>query len=346
MSEPLLTIGIPHKDRSNFLGRAIESCLRQTMPARIIVADQGHTDETAEVMDRYADNPLVMHLPTEATNLWQNWEAVARACDTPFFAWCQDDDIVAPAVKRGDGSLVPGTGFVHRVLAAFDQFPDALHWQGRLYCAIAPPDGSIDDLMATPWGQSFPWVHMPMLAQKPLQWPGEILPPASYLTSWGMSPGVAFRCGEAFDKALAYMPADCALMHERLILASMGIQGPWIADPMVAGYWVHHGRNESFGQHVDQERQTQVMIEHLDECMDVIDWQDVFEEWCKTMNPAQVLGFLNDFQCKASRHAEDLQLAMARSLKGRVEAAECPVHLRDEVRGSDLASLDEALVWN
>ncbi len=277
-------------------------------------------------MAAYAGNESVEHLYSTASNLWENWEAAARACDTPYFAWLQDDDVVAPAVKREDGSLIPGTGFAHRVCAAFEKFPEALHWQGRLYCGVCAPDGGIDDIMAAPWGQSFPWVLMPIIRQAPLQWPGEVLPPASYLTSWAMSPAVAFRCGVQFNKALSCMPDDASLMNERLILAYMGMQGPWIADPAVAGYWIHHGSNESYKQHVDQERQTEVMIEFLDECMDRVDWEAVFTQWCLVMNPMQVLGFLNDFQCHSSRHAERLTTIMAESLKGRVEQTDEPKH--------------------
>ena len=320
---PKLTIGIPHLDRTSLLKRALESCIRQTVPVHIIVADQGHTQATRDLCAVYD----VEHVLTEPGTLWDNWEAAARHCDTPYFAFCQDDDIISPALKREDGTLIPGTGYAHRVLAAFERFPEALHWQARLYCGFCPEDGGIDDVMAAPWGQSFPWVMMPIIKQAPLQWPGQILVPTAYLTSWAMSPAVAFRCGEELNKALSCMPPDAALMAERLILATMGMQGPWIADPMVAGYWIQHSGNESHRQHVDQERQTGVMIEYLDECMDRTDWQDVFGQWCLTMNPMQIVGLANDFQCKASRHAETLLKIMAESLKGRVEAAEPPKHL-------------------
>jgi hypothetical protein len=287
----------------------------------VIVADQGGLAETAAVL---ADYPMVEHVRTKATGLWDNWEAAARACDTPFFAWLQDDDILAPAVKREDGSLIPGTGYAHRVLAAFERFPEALHWQSRLYIGMAGDDAGLDDVMAVPWGGSFPWVVMPIIRQSPLQWPGQVLVPTAYLTSWAMSPAVAFRCGEAFNKTLDFMPPDAGLMYERLLVASMGMQGPWIADPMVAGYWIHHSANESYRQHVDQDRQTQVLTEFLDECMDHTDWEDIFASWCKVMNPIQINGFLNEFQCGTSRHADALKRIMAQSLRGRVEGCEAP----------------------
>lgn len=322
---PQLTIGIPTLDRHHYLGRALESCFRQTAPVHVIVADQGGLPETKDICDQFAaDGHDVEHIRTQATTLWENWEAAARACDTPFFSWLQDDDIVATSVKRQDGSVVAGTGYAHRVLAAFERFPDALHWQGRYQCGVCPPGGGVDSIMMAWWGQGGPWVHMPTNTQAPLQWPGQIIAPVCYLTSWTLSPAVAFRCGKEFTRMLDYMPPDCGLNYERLTISAMGMQGPWIADPVIAGYWIHHGANESYKQHVDQDRQKQVMIEFLDEILDNSEWADLFASWCLAMNPMQVLGFLNDFGCNSSRHADRLKRIMGASLQGRVEGVEAP----------------------
>jgi glycosyltransferase involved in cell wall biosynthesis len=322
-SDPLLTIGIPTLDRHRFLRRAIDSCLRQTVPTQVIVADQGHLDETAQIIASYPPSQ-VRHVKTDATTLWDNWKACAKACETVYFSWLQDDDIVSPSVRRANGTEVPGTGFAHRVCAAFDEFPAALHWQGRLYCGVCHEDGTLDDVMASWWGQSGPWVLMPIIKQRPLQWPGEILVPTSYLTSWSLSPAVAFRCGEKFTAALDYLPTDADLYAERLIVAALGMQGPFIADPVVAGYWIHHGQNESYKQHAVQEKQKAVAIEFLDELMRHTDWKEVFRQWCLVMNPMQIMGFGNDFQMEASVYATELKDVMAQSIKGRVEVATDP----------------------
>ena len=85
--QPRLTIGIPTVNRPEMLQRAISSCLAQTVPVHIVVADQGHAEETAAVMARYGDHSQVEHVLTRATCIRENWEAAARACDTPFFSW-------------------------------------------------------------------------------------------------------------------------------------------------------------------------------------------------------------------------------------------------------------------
>ena len=52
MSTPRLTIGIPTLDRPTLLQRAIDSCLAQTVPVKIMIADQGNTEGTKLVLDR------------------------------------------------------------------------------------------------------------------------------------------------------------------------------------------------------------------------------------------------------------------------------------------------------
>jgi glycosyl transferase family 2 len=292
----------------------------------VLVSDQGHTDAVAAVMRRYNDHPHVEHIRSEATCLAENWECAARHCDTPYFAWLQDDDVIARGVSA-------------RICASFRQFPGALHYQSRLYC-------SINEKVAAWWGSAGPWVQMNFLDGEVAQWPGEVLVPAMYLSSWALSPAVAFRCGEQFNRALDFMPVDADLMAERLILAVMGSQGPWIADPVLFGYWRHGTGNESYKQHHDQARQTQVMIGKLDELMDVTDWEPCFSQWLQCMSPLQVMGWLNGFECDASRHADSLRRVMAESLSGRVAAVPPPATAtataaRDSGTGAD----NRDLVW-
>ena len=188
----------------------------------VIVADQRQTDKTPKLCDDIVSIRMSSIWIRAAACLWENWDAAARACDTEFFMWLQDDDCIA-------------TGVAARVIGSFDLFPKALHWQARL-CA-----GLSGQAMAW-WGTSGPMVLMDMLGHKPVQWPGQVIPPCMYLSSWALSPAVAFRCGEEFNRALDCMPGDTDLWSERIILALMGMQGPWIADPVIVGPWVHHGQ--------------------------------------------------------------------------------------------------------
>lgn len=308
MSAPRLTIGIPTLDRPEMLQRAIDSCLRQTTPVRVVVADQGRSEGTAKVMERYLWHPNVCHAFSRATNLWENWKEAAQLCDfgrssdepsTEFFAWCQDDDVV-------------GRGYAARIINAFDKFPDALTWLARLH-------NGIDEKFAAWFSGNGPWVPMRLLDGLPDCHLGELLVPSMYLTSWSLSPARAFRCGEAFDWALEQMPSDADLFEERLLLALMGSRGKFVADPVIAGYWIHHGGNESYKQHHDQARQEQVATRLLDDLMDTTDWRDVFAQWCLVMPAVNVIQWMQGMEKSESRHREDLIRIMQGSLVGRCE---------------------------
>ena len=278
---PKLTIGIPHLDRTDMLRRAIESCLRQTVPVHVVVADQGHTQATHDLLSAYQ----VEHLHSTATCLQENWEQAARACDTPYFSWLQDDDVLAPT-------------YAARVCAAFEQFPNALHWQARLACTT-------ETNLAWWCLANGPWLPMDMMHGRIDQWNGSVLVPAAYLSSWALSPAVAFRCGEAFNAALSCMPLDCPIFSERLILAEMGSRGPFVADPMVAGYWMQHDENESRNQHKDQPRQTTITIHYLDKMMDTLPstWENEFLGVGQGPPAPQVIGWYNQLQQTAKREA-------------------------------------------
>lgn len=316
MSEPKLTIGIPTLDRPEMLSRAIGSALAQTLPVHILVADQGHTEGTAAVMNRYAQHPHVEHILTEATCIRQNWEAAARACDTPYFAWLQDDDLLSPI-------------YASRVVRALDAFPQALHWQA--YCHIS-----------TDWIHYIKGVHNgPQVAVRmdlqPEMWGGQMLLASMYCVGWALSPGVAFRCGEAFNAALEAMPSDCDLLLERLILAELGLRGPFVVDGVVAGYWNHHGKNESYKQNTDGTMPSQVktMIDHLDGLLDRAEnWREMFFQWLRGYSPQNVLGFLANFEAGSSRYADEIKAIMRQSLAAHGVTATPGHAVRD--RGEDL----------
>lgn len=309
---PRLTIGIPHLDRTEHLQHAIDSCLAQSVPVRVLVADQGHTEETAGLLARYADHPHLTHLHTPATCLWENWRFAAEACTTEFFAWLQDDDIIERI-------------YASRVIKAFDSFPEALHWQANCHC-------SPDREHYVKWGWNGPQVGV-LRGGRAEQYPGGILLASMYILSWALSPGVAFRCGPEFSAALEGMPSHCDLFSERLILAAMGAQGPFVVDPVNAGYWHHHGDNESYKQNADGSagKQRSLMVRGLDEILDGSgDWQTPFLLWCRTRNALELLNWIKGFECNESRHAHAVKRIMGDSLEGRIR--EVPPEVRQALR--------------
>ena len=324
---PRLTIGIPTFKRDPFdhLQYAVDSCLQQTIPVKIVVADQGHTDAVARYMARYRDHPNVRHVLTDAKILWDNWTAASKACDTEFFAWLQDDDTIQPP-------------YADRVCRAFDAFPDALHWQA--FCYVTP-----DRIHALRWAWNGPQVGVNMRYNLAEKWHGEYCVAAMYLMSWSLSPGVAFRCGQAFTDSVAAIPGDCDLHNERLILAEMGSRGDWIADGLHAGSWNHHGQNESYRQNQDGsiEQQDKSLVQSLDAILDRLpSWKHGFHAWLILRSAQEVMTWIKDafregskHPLQISRHSADLKAVMFGSLEGRIEG----VQARELAVGVDSSTL-------
>jgi Glycosyl transferase family 2 len=318
MTAPRLTIGIPHLDRTELLARAIDSALAQTVPVRVIVMDQGQTGATLALMERYEDVRHVYRFDSEAKCLWDNWKAVAdvsiRYTGGPeFFAWLQDDDVIFPT-------------FAERVIKAFDTFKYA-----NLY--LAPLKLGISPELSYEVGGNFPWVPMNHKDRIPDAWEGQLLVPTMYFTGWSLSPGVAWRCGPAFRRALDMMPPRFDLFQERAILAATAYDGTFIADPVAAGLWIHHdgpGSNESYRQHGDQPRQTAVLVDWLDDLMDRTPrWGEVLLQWARIMHPSWVVGWINQLgvtqsEGKVGRYTDEVKALLLKSLEHRVQMVPIP----------------------
>jgi glycosyltransferase involved in cell wall biosynthesis len=300
---PKLTVGVPHLDRTEFLAETIECLLDQSVPCKILVADQGKTDATFELMRRYKDNPLVAHVPTEATCLWENWRAAADlAMDggAEYFAWCQDDDIIH---RR----------YSERINLAFDGFADAQTWCARL--AIAH-----HKRLAIWWKGPGPFVPSDLLHNIPTVIPGELLTPVSYFTSWALSPAAAFRCGRDFRDAMSEVPERCDLYTERTILAAMGRKGRVVCDPVVIGYWRQHAENVSRRQNLyEKPDQEKAFLEWTDRMMDALpDWRVHLSDWASIMPNDDLHRFLYAMQGLESRYVYAVADVLTQSMKEEV----------------------------
>jgi glycosyltransferase involved in cell wall biosynthesis len=109
---PRLTIAIPTVNRAALLKRAIESALAQTSrDTEIIVSDNGSTDETWTVIERYADERLrAFRHPSTMSVAKHGWFLTQQA-QGEFFLFLSDDDYLKPE-------------FAAEVLALFDRHPE------------------------------------------------------------------------------------------------------------------------------------------------------------------------------------------------------------------------------
>jgi len=264
-SHPRLTIGIPTQGkRPALLSRAVRSALGQMLPARILIADQSGDDSVENAIGGYLQNPLVKIVKTHenARCLWENWRLAAEFSDCEFFAWLQDDDVLAPHFSR-------------RIVGSFDVFPNASVWIARL--AV-----SHDGVNALPNQGSGPMVPMDLLFGTPREVHGGMLAACAHYTTFALSPGVAFRWNTQSLEALKRCPHNSDLFVERSVLAELGTLGNAICDPALVGYWCHHGENESRRIMADGklEEQAKAFFDHIDPIIAATEgWQEYLKSW-------------------------------------------------------------------
>jgi glycosyltransferase involved in cell wall biosynthesis len=94
-----LTIGMPLYNNAKTLPAALDSLLAQTFTDfRILASDDGSTDDTVAVLQRYAARDSRVDFVRQAKNLGyaENYLFVAELARTPFFMWAAGDDRWAP----------------------------------------------------------------------------------------------------------------------------------------------------------------------------------------------------------------------------------------------------------
>jgi glycosyltransferase involved in cell wall biosynthesis len=111
-SPPLLTIAIPTLNRAYCLSRAIESALAQTvMDIEILVSDNGSTDETRSLLDRYNDPRLRKFQRGETISATAHGNFLIEQSKGRYFLGLSDDDYLEPY-------------FAERVLDLFSRHPE------------------------------------------------------------------------------------------------------------------------------------------------------------------------------------------------------------------------------
>jgi glycosyltransferase involved in cell wall biosynthesis len=106
---PLVSIVIPTYNREDLVGAAIDSALAQTHPrCEVIVIDDGSTDRTGEVLQRYAGRITAIHQENKGLSGARN-TGIGRAQGT-FVGFLDSDDLWEP-------------GLVEAALGIFDAHP-------------------------------------------------------------------------------------------------------------------------------------------------------------------------------------------------------------------------------
>lgn len=108
---PDVSVIIPTFDRAALLPRALASALSQSGPAlEILVADDGSTDATAEVLSGYAADPRVRILRLEHGGVCRARNAAVVEARAPLLAFLDSDDEWAPGKLAAQCALLRETG--------------------------------------------------------------------------------------------------------------------------------------------------------------------------------------------------------------------------------------------
>ena len=117
---PGVSIVIPNYNYERFVGEAIESALAQTHPnVEVIVVDDGSTDDSRAVIERYADRVTVL----QQANGGQNKACAAGFARTRFdiVVFLDSDDVLLPeAAATIAAGWAPGTAKVQFKLETID----------------------------------------------------------------------------------------------------------------------------------------------------------------------------------------------------------------------------------
>ena len=81
-----------------------------------------------------------------------------------------------------------------------------------------------------PYKGNCPLVPMDLLQGRPSRWlGGQILTATSYVTSWSLSPAIAYRNNDRFHQALKAMPVKADIFIERLMPPYVSVHSPIVA---------------------------------------------------------------------------------------------------------------------
>ncbi|MGH2509567.1 MAG: glycosyltransferase [Ktedonobacteraceae bacterium] len=113
---PKVSVVVPAYNNADFIGQTIESILAQDYPDfEVVVADHSSSDETSDVIRRYATSPILRILPPTPAGggAVANWDRVSRYAKGELLKLVCGDDLIAPSALREQ-------------VAAFDAHPSAV----------------------------------------------------------------------------------------------------------------------------------------------------------------------------------------------------------------------------
>ena len=140
---PRVSVVIPTYNCARFLGRTIDSALRQTYrDFEVIVVDDGSTDETQTLMASYGDGVRCICQPNQGVSAARN--LAIEHSDGEFIAYLDADDLWSPEKLARQVEYLdahPTCGFVHTEVSVIDEQDQILHSLFNRETGRAVPQG-------------------------------------------------------------------------------------------------------------------------------------------------------------------------------------------------------------
>lgn len=91
----LLTIALPVYKRTDYVRSALDSCIRQTVPCRVLLIDNNSPhDEFKTILDSYQSPLFAYHRNPETVPQDENFNNCFRFAETPWVTILHDDDML------------------------------------------------------------------------------------------------------------------------------------------------------------------------------------------------------------------------------------------------------------
>jgi hypothetical protein len=117
LAAPRISIALATYNGAAYLAEQLESLLAQTLvPAEIVACDDGSSDGTWNLLERFAARLASVRLVRNARNLGAhaNFEQALRLCGGDWIAPCDQDDIWSPTkLERLAAAVQPATTLVY-----------------------------------------------------------------------------------------------------------------------------------------------------------------------------------------------------------------------------------------
>ena len=148
--KPTIACVIPAYNRQDTIGEAIESVLKQSrQPDEIIIVDDGSTDDTQEVCQRYTANIRVISQENGGASSARN--RGAKEANSEWIAWLDSDDVWTETyLSTVEEAIVETSGkaqlYFSNIELDREQFKNNRIWDhlsidfdGALYCVFDDP---------------------------------------------------------------------------------------------------------------------------------------------------------------------------------------------------------------